>query len=55
MPVRLRILRYKPQATDPQLADAQFALARDMGLRAGPSSLPASSSIRPTGAVHHTD
>ena len=50
-----RVVRYKPRATDPQLADAQFALCANMGSRAGPSSWPASSSTRPTDAVRRTD
>jgi hypothetical protein len=31
-----RVLRYKPGATDPQLADAQFALAREYGFESWP-------------------
>jgi hypothetical protein len=31
-----RVLRYKPRATDPQLADAQFALAREYGFESWP-------------------
>ncbi len=31
-----RVRRHKPQATDPSLADAQFALAREYGFESWP-------------------
>ena len=38
-----RVRRHKPQATDPSLADAQFALAREYGFESWP------------GLVHHVE